>query len=295
MEKGKSYIESWRYKVANSKLGSAIMAVAMLPVAPLASHIGRSQAEYDQVELSRQEEIVLVSANIHNEPLIRAINFFDGTFKEADPLDIIERQKPDIACLQEISEEDALSLRAYGDVVFVSNNEYPLNGKVGIAIFSRRKINSVETPNLSLGGDQRPAIIASIDGLRVACLHLSNSNNLAQSELDRLGDISEHLDAIMGDLNLIPEESDPIIGDIGYTSRLDVPTHPKSSKVIDRIILPDESRILVYKFGGSIIEIHSDHRGVVVRIKPSNWATMDMKDFKGVSHKIRTQKMVYLG
>lgn len=267
-ESGTSYRETLRYKISNSKLGRVVMAIAMLPLTPVIDNIDRSRAEYNPVELSRQPELDVLTANIHNQPLIQ---FFNSTFQEQDPLELLDRTKPDIACFQEISEEDALSLTSYGDVIFATNNDWVLNGRVGIALVSTREISGAKTTNLGSDEYQRPAIIASIDNLKIACLHLTSSTELAEKELRKLKDLPQALDIIMGDLNLTPAEANSIIGDINYSSRTDEPTHPGTGRAIDRIILPDGSKILVWKFDSFIIEINSDHKGVLVKVWPSNW------------------------
>ena len=271
------YRETLRYKISNSKLGRVVMAIAMLPLTPVIDNIDRSRAEYNPVELSRQPELDILTANIHNQPLIQ---FFNSTFQEQDPLELLDRTKPDIACFQEISEEDALSLTSYGDVIFATNNDWVLNGRVGIALVSTRKISDAKTPNLGSDEYQRPAIIASINNLKIACLHLTSSTGLAEKELRKLKDLPHALDIIMGDLNLTPAEANSIIGDINYSSRNDEPTHPKTGRAIDRIILLDGSKILVWKFDSFIIKINSDHKGVIARIKPSSWTNVDIKELK---------------
>ncbi|MFZ1522479.1 MAG: endonuclease/exonuclease/phosphatase family protein [Candidatus Saccharimonadales bacterium] len=271
------YRETLRYKISNSKLGRVVMAIAMLPLTPVIDNIDRSRAEYNPVELSRQPELDILTANIHNQPLIQ---FFNSTFQEQDPLELLDRTKPDIACFQEISEEDALSLTSYGDVIFATNNDWVLNGRVGIALVSTREISGTKTTNLGSDEYQRPAIIASIDNLKIACLHLTSSTGLAEKELRKLKDLPHALDIIMGDLNLTPAEANSIIGDINYSSRNDEPTHPKTGRAIDRIILLDGSKILVWKFDSFIIKINSDHKGVIARIKPSSWTNVDIKELK---------------
>lgn len=276
-ESGTSYRETLRYKISNSKLGRVVMAIAMLPLTPVIDNIDRSRAEYNPVELSRQPELDVLTANIHNQPLIQ---FFNSTFQEQDPLELLDRTKPDIACFQEISEEDALSLTSYGDVIFATNNDWVLNGRVGVALVSTRKISDAKTPNLGSDEYQRPAIIASVDNLRIACLHLTSSAGLAEEELQKLKELPWALDIIMGDLNLNPPLADSIIGNIDYSSRTDQATHPGTGRAIDRIILPGGSKILVWKFDSSIIEINSDHKGVIVKIKPPSWTNVDMPEFK---------------
>ena len=62
------YRETLRYKISNSKLGRVVMAIAMLPLTPVIDNIDRSRAEYNPVELSRQPELDILTANIHNQP-----------------------------------------------------------------------------------------------------------------------------------------------------------------------------------------------------------------------------------
>lgn len=252
----------------------------MLPIAPITDSVDRSSAEYSPVELRQQPDLNLLTANVHNKPLIQ---FFNSGFEQADSLSLMtgeQGQEINIACFQEISEEDAHKLSEHGDVIFAVNNDYPLNGKVGIALFSRRRIADSEKPNLS-GRSHRPAILATIDNLRFACMHLTRRRGDALDELDKLNEITDHIDFIMGDLNLDPEDVDALIASgIKFSSRTDQPTLKSGGRAIDRIIVPGESRIIIYKFESYVIEIHSDHMGVLVKIKPSNWANTNMRELK---------------
>jgi endonuclease/exonuclease/phosphatase family metal-dependent hydrolase len=280
-EKHKNYEKSFRARLTNSKLGAALMALAFLPVVGVVDNVTRLQGDYDTIALQKQDEIELLSANIHNEPLVQ---IFNTSFKEANPEQILAENKPDIACFQEISEEDALSLSYYGDVVFVSNNQAPLNGKVGIAIVSRRKIENVDFINPD--NDNRPAIIARIDNLRIACLHLTANEGIAENQLQKIMNVASGLDIIMGDLNLRPEKANEIIGDFKYsspTNKASLLADRKTGRgAIDRIIVTGTSKLLMNSATGDLIFIHSDHQGIIVVIETSNWANVDMREFKGV-------------
>jgi endonuclease/exonuclease/phosphatase family metal-dependent hydrolase len=281
MERNRFYHgESLIGRVARSKVGRMAASLMLLAggLIPVENPIIESLAGYDPIELEAQDDIKLMTANAHNRPLTQ---FFNFDFLEQNPVELLNRYTPDIACFQEISEEDALNLRAFGDVVFTSNNEWPFNGSVGIALVSKRRIQDAFTPDLDSRNDQnRPAIVATIDGLRIACLHLTNSTILASSELKKINDLVQNLDVIIGDLNLSPKLVQMIMGDVNYASRTDKVTHAGTEGVIDRIILPDESRILVWKFRSIIIRINSDHRGVIAMILPSNWSNLSREDLK---------------
>lgn len=281
-EKHKSYERSFRARLTNSKLGAALMTLAFLPLVGVVDNVTRLQGEYDATALQEQTEIGLLSANIHNEPLVQ---IFNPSFKQANPERILAENKPDIACFQEISEEDALSLSYYGDVVFVSNNQAPLNGKVGIAIVSRRKIENADFINPD--SNDRPAIIARIDNLKIACLHLTANEAIAENQLQKIMNVASSLDIIMGDLNLRPEKANEIIGDFKYsspTNKASLISDRKTGRgAIDRIIVTGTSKLLINSATGDLIFIHSDHLGVRVVIKPSNWANVDMREFKGVN------------
>ena len=281
-EKHKSYERSFRARLTNSKLGTALIALAFLPVVGVVDNVTRLQGDYDTTALQEQSELELVSANIHNEPLTQ---IFNTSFKEANPEQILAENKPDIACFQEISEEDALSLSYYGDVVFVSNNQAPLNGKVGIAIVSRRKVENADFINPD--DNDRPAIIATIDNLKIACLHLMANEAIAENQLQKIMNLVSGLDIIMGDLNLRPEKANEIIGDFKYsspTNKASLLADRKTGRgAIDRIIVLGSSKLLINSATGRLIFIHSDHLGVRVVIKPSNRANADIREFKGVN------------
>ena len=279
-ERSKNSGEAWqpslRYRLANSQLGRAVMATMMLPLGPVTDPVERSSVEYPALALPEQTDIRIMSANLHHRPLTQ---YFNSEFKEQNPLSLIESYPEiDIACFQEISEEDAHSLSEHGDVVFAVNNEYPLNGKVGVALFSRRKISDASRPNLS-HGSRRPAILATIDNLRFACLHFTNNEVSASNELNELLEIAEGLDVVAGDFNLqtyyvgnsapkpiaSSESSGPTLG----------------SRTIDRIILLAGSEITISHVYIKTELINSDHRAVIMVIIPSRRDRVDMQELKG--------------
>ena len=289
-EKHKNYERSFRARLTNSKLGAALMALAFLPVVGVVDNVTRLQGDYDTIALQEQSELELVSANIHNEPLTQ---IFNTSFKEANPEQILAENKPDVACFQEVSEEDALSLSYYGDVVFVSNNQAPLNGKVGSAIVSEREIENAYFINPD--SNNRPAIIATIDSLKIACLHLTASEKIAENQLEKVMNIVSGLDIIMGDLNLRPEKANEIIGDFKYsspTNKASLLADRKTGRgAIDRIIVTGTSKLLINSATGDLMVIHSDHLGVRVVIKLSNRANMDMGEFKGANKKVSENRL----
>ncbi len=289
-EKHKSYERSFRARLTNSRLGAALMTLAFLPLVGVVDNVTRLQGDYDTIALQKQDEIELLSANIHNEPLVQ---IFNPSFKEANPERILAENKPDVACFQEISEEDALSLSYYGDVVFVSNNQAPLNGEVGLAVVSRREIENVDFINPD--NDNRPAIIANTDNIKIACLHLTANEAIAENQLQKIMNVASSLDIIMGDLNLRPEKANEIIGDFKYsspTNKASLISDRKTGRgAIDRIIVTDNSKLLINSATGDLIFIHSDHLGVRAVIKPSNWANVDMEDFKGANKKVSENRL----
>lgn len=265
------------------KLGALLVALSLLLTSSTAEGKGihriRGGGEYSPASVTQQGELELLSANVHNEPLIQ---IFNTSFKEANPDRILAENKPDVACFQEISEEDALSLSYYGDVAFISNNQAPLNGKVGLAIVSKRKIKNVDFINPD--DNDRPAIIAIIDNLKIACLHLIANEGIAEDQLREIMNLVSGLNIIMGDLNLGPEKANQIIGDFKYSSPTDKASLLSDTKTgrgaIDRIIVLGNSKLLINSATGRLIFIHSDHLGVRVTIKLSNWANVDRKELK---------------
>lgn len=265
------------------RLGALLVALPLLLTSSTAEGEGIHRisggGEYSPASVTQQGELELLSANIHNRP---SVQLFNGSFEEGSPRQILAENNPDIACFQEISEEDALSLSYYGDVVFISNNQAPLNGKVGLAVVSRREIENVDFINPD--DNDRPAIIAIIDNLKIACLHLTANKTIAKNQLRKIMEIISNLDLIMGDLNLRPEKANQIIGDFKYSSPTDKASLLSDTKTgrgaIDRIIVLGNSKLLINSATGRLIFIHSDHLGVRVTIKLSNWANVDRKELK---------------
>lgn len=250
------------------KIGALLVTISLMLTSSTAAESGKiyrfKGKEYLSTPITEQRELELLSANTHNRPLVQ---FFNGSFQEANPTQILAENNPDVACFQEISEEDALNLSYYGDVVFTSNSDAPLNGSVGIAIVSRRKIENVDFINPD--DNNRPAIIANIDNLKIACLHLTANKAIAKNQLRKIMEIISNLDLIMGDLNLRPEEANQIIGAFKYSSPeydpsllSDIKTDKKGA--VDRIIVLGSSELPINSATGYLISIHSDHLGVKV-------------------------------
>ncbi len=263
------YSRSWR-----DRLRLSLAAVALLVPPPVISPSYLPES-FDPVELQQQEDVTIISANVHNRPLIQ---FFNSNFLEAEPIKIIVDQQPDIACFQEISQINARLLTSHGEVVYAQNNKKPLNESVGVAMVSTRKMDDIETPNLS-ESLTRPAIVAKVDGVNMACLHLTNGPSKATQELRKLLRLYPDIDLIAGDFNLEPDQIAGLVEEFQIQSP-ESTTLVRSKKrgAVDRILLKQTSALTLAKWSIKSFSTGSDHRAVKFVGKPSSSSNLLRKD-----------------
>ncbi|MBP7837334.1 endonuclease/exonuclease/phosphatase family protein [Candidatus Saccharibacteria bacterium] len=228
-------------------------------------------SEYAEQPLQQQDEVRLITANVHNQPLSK---FYLSSFQMANPQAILDSRKPDVTCFQEIS-NTAVAKLSKKERAYVRGSKTPLNN-VGVALLSSRKMKNVDRVNLSKNS-LRPAIVAEIDDMLFACLHLTDDGLSANQELQALLKKYPGLDVAMGDFNLTPDKIDRTMGRFAIASTLE-PTLTRGVRpAVDRIFLSRDA--LALKYSDSIVfETGSDHRAVEFIGIPSNIGNFDPKE-----------------
>ncbi len=136
-------------------------------------------------------------------------------------LDWLERERPDVVCLQETKVEDpkfpaaALEAAGYGSV-FAGQKAYN-----GVAILSRRPLTDVRLGIPSLEDDQRRVVSAGAGDIRVVCAYVPNGQAVGtekyEYKLRWLRAFADWLRAelaahpnlvVLGDYNVAPEDRD---------------------------------------------------------------------------------------
>jgi endonuclease/exonuclease/phosphatase family metal-dependent hydrolase len=137
-------------------------------------------------------------------------------------------------------------------------------------------MKNVDRVNLSKNS-LRPAIVAEIDDMLFACLHLTDDGLSANQELQALLKKYPGLDVAMGDFNLTPDKIDRTMGRFAIASTLE-PTLTRGVRpAVDRIFLSRDA--LALKYSDSIVfETGSDHRAVEFIGIPSNIGNFDPKE-----------------
>lgn len=136
-------------------------------------------------------------------------------------VDWLARAQPDVACLQETKTEDAsfprAELEAAGyQAVYCGQKAYN-----GVAILARSQPDAVQHGIPGFADDPKRVIAATVDGVRVACLYAPNGQAVGSDKYAYklrwyealtawLRDESKrHASlAVLGDLNVAPEERD---------------------------------------------------------------------------------------
>ncbi len=136
-------------------------------------------------------------------------------------LDWLERQQPDVVCLQETKVEDpkfpeaALEAAGYGSA-FAGEKAYN-----GVAILSRAPLTDVRPGIPSLEDDQKRVVSASAGNIRVVCAYVPNGQAVGtekyEYKLKWLRAFADWLRAelavhpnlvVLGDYNVAPEDRD---------------------------------------------------------------------------------------
>ncbi len=136
-------------------------------------------------------------------------------------LEWLERQRPDVVCLQETKLEDANfpreSIEQAGyQVAFTGQKTYN-----GVAILSRSPLEDVVRNIPSFEDEQKRVIAATVDGVRVVCAYVPNGQSVEsdkyQYKLKWLRGFHDWLAselarnprvAVLGDYNIAPEDRD---------------------------------------------------------------------------------------
>lgn len=266
-----------RQRTWRDKLRIGVAGVMLLGLPPVVDETYPAE-EYSQEPLQQQKEIRILTANIHNPPLIQ---FYKSRFSKADAYKLLNTTKPDIACLQEITNDEAAKLPQ--EIAFARNSKVPLNkivrlDDVGLALASTRKMENVERLNLSRTSI-RPAVIADIDSLKVACLHLTDDGVAASEELQILLKTHPDLSLVMGDFNQTPVEIGRLMGDMAIASTHEPTLVNGKRPAIDRIFLDDKALLLKY-WDSFPLETGSDHRAVLLTGTPSNRRNFSRKELR---------------
>jgi exodeoxyribonuclease-3 len=136
-------------------------------------------------------------------------------------LDWLERERPDVVCLQETKVEDpkfpapALEAAGYGSA-FAGQKAYN-----GVAILSRAPLTSVQLALPNLEDDQKRVVSAGVGDIRVVCAYVPNGQAVGTEKyeyklrwLRRFADwLRAELAAhpklvVLGDYNVAPEDRD---------------------------------------------------------------------------------------
>jgi exodeoxyribonuclease-3 len=136
-------------------------------------------------------------------------------------LDWLARAQPDIACLQETKTEDANfpreALKAAGyQAVYCGQKAYN-----GVAILARAEPRDVQHGIPGFADDPKRVIAATVDDLRVVCLYAPNGQAVGSDKYEYKlrwyaalspwlsQELQQHPQlAVVGDLNIAPEERD---------------------------------------------------------------------------------------
>ena len=136
-------------------------------------------------------------------------------------VDWLARAQPDVACLQETKTEDAsfprAELEAAGyQAVYCGQKAYN-----GVAILARSQPDAVQHGIPGFTDDPKRVIAATVDGVRVACLYAPNGQAVGSDKYAYKLRWYESLSAwlrdeskrharlaVLGDLNVAPEERD---------------------------------------------------------------------------------------
>jgi exodeoxyribonuclease-3 len=136
-------------------------------------------------------------------------------------LDWLPAVQPDVVCLQELKLEDAKFPRAELEAAgyraaFSGQKTYN-----GVAILSRAEPVDIITGIPGLADEQKRALAATIDGVRVVCLYAPNGQAIGSDKYEyKLRwyaalagwlkvELAAHPDlAVLGDLNVAPEDRD---------------------------------------------------------------------------------------
>ena len=135
--------------------------------------------------------------------------------------DWLQAAQPDVVCLQELKLEDAkfprdeLAASGYGSV---SSGQKTYNG---VAILARVPLEEVQTGIPGFEDEQRRVIAATVAGTRVVCLYAPNGQAIGSDKYEYklrwyaalrewlLQELVRHPNlAVMGDLNIAPEDRD---------------------------------------------------------------------------------------
>jgi len=157
------------------------------------------------------------------------------------------------------------------DVMFAAAIDHD-GGEYGVALGVRGSVVDSEVMRLPGSGEARVALVAQVDPVRcadtwtVACTHLSTDVAVAPEQLDTVLVALEAAAgsgpaALVGDLNMGPDQVQPILARRGWTEAPTGPTHP-ASRPRRRI---DWIAVRGAVVGGAVVpalEV-SDHRPVV--------------------------------
>ena len=260
-----SNLRTWRDKL---RIG---VAGAMLLGLPPVIDETHPASEYAEQPLQQQDEVRLITANVHNQPLSK---FYLSSFQMADPQAILDSREPDVACFQEIS-NTAVAKLSKREGAYVRGSKTPLNN-VGVALVSNRKMKNVDRVNLSRNS-LRPALVAEIDDIQFACLHLTDDDISAHQELQTLLKKYPGSDIVMGDFNLTPNRIGRTMGHFAIASTAE-PTLTRGVRpAVDRIFLSSDALALKY-WDSAVFETGSDHRAVEFVGIPSNFGNFNPKE-----------------
>jgi len=136
-------------------------------------------------------------------------------------IDWLQREQPDVVCLQETKTEDASfpadELRRLGfEPLFSGQKTYN-----GVAIVSRAATSEVVSAIPGFADEQRRVLAATVAGVRIVCVYVPNGESVESPKyrykLDWLSglrgwlarELAEHPRlALLGDYNIAPEERD---------------------------------------------------------------------------------------
>ena len=136
-------------------------------------------------------------------------------------IDWLKTAQPDVMCLQELKLEDAkfphAELAAAGYTAVVSGQK-TYNG---VAILARAALEQVQIGVPGLEDEQRRAIAATVQGVRVVCLYAPNGQTVGSDKYEYklrwyaamcgwlAAEIKHHPQlAVLGDMNVAPEDRD---------------------------------------------------------------------------------------
>lgn len=136
-------------------------------------------------------------------------------------VDWLDSAAPDVVCLQELKLEDPkfprdeLAAAGYASA-FAGQKTYN-----GVAILARAPLEDVQIGIPGFADEQRRAIAATVDGLRVVCLYAPNGQAIGSDKYEYKlrwyaalrewikDELTRHTRlAVLGDLNIAPEDRD---------------------------------------------------------------------------------------